>query len=164
MGPIGPLGPIAGPQSFMELAGQGFPPLPPPPIPLPGMNDSPLEFSTNKNQPPVVRETSDDSSDRRSDKNDNRRDRENRDSRDARDNNRRWYSIFIRLVRIVWKKMTSNNYSLVQFICLKSSYSLCIILPKVKGRSQRQTRQRSWQEGGEERPRSKGRSKSRREK
>lgn len=89
MGPIGPLGPIAGPQSFMELAGQGFPPLPPPPIPLPGMNDSPLEFSTNKNQPPIVRETSDDSSDRRSDKNDNRRDRENRDSRDTRDNNRR---------------------------------------------------------------------------
>ncbi|EFN61407.1 Ecto-NOX disulfide-thiol exchanger 2 [Camponotus floridanus] len=89
MGPIGPLGPIAGPQSFMELAGQGFPPLPPPPIPLPGMNDSPLEFSTNKNQPPIVRETSDDNSDRRSDKNDNRRDRENRDSRDTRDNNRR---------------------------------------------------------------------------
>ncbi|XP_011689403.1 PREDICTED: ecto-NOX disulfide-thiol exchanger 2 [Wasmannia auropunctata] len=88
MGPIGPLTPIAGPQSFMELAGQGFPPLPPPPIPLPGMNDSPLEFSTNKNQPPVVRETSDDSGDRRSDKNDNRRDRENRDSREARDNRR----------------------------------------------------------------------------
>lgn len=87
MGPIGALG-IPGPQGFMELAGQGFPPLPPP-IPLPGMNDSPLEFSTNKNQPPVVRETPDDNNDRRSDKTDNRRDRENRDNRETRDNNRR---------------------------------------------------------------------------
>ncbi|KAK0168089.1 hypothetical protein PV327_001925 [Microctonus hyperodae] len=90
MGPMGPLGPIAGPQSFMELAGQGFPPLPPP-IPLPGMNDSPLEFSTNKNQPPTVRESTEDSSiDRRNDKNDNsRRDRDTRESRDNRDNGRR---------------------------------------------------------------------------
>lgn len=89
MGPIGPLGPIAGPQSFMELTSQGFPPLPPP-LPLPGMNDSPLEFSTNKNQPPVIRETTDDSNDRKSDKSDNKRDRESRDNRDARDNSRRY--------------------------------------------------------------------------
>ncbi|KAG7211145.1 hypothetical protein KM043_010469 [Ampulex compressa] len=88
MGPMGPLGPIAGPQSFMELAGQGFPALPAP-IPLPGMNDSPLEFSTNKNQPPVVRESTDESNDRRSEKNEGRRERENRDGRDNRDNNRR---------------------------------------------------------------------------
>ncbi|XP_034934226.1 ecto-NOX disulfide-thiol exchanger 2 isoform X2 [Chelonus insularis] len=94
IGPMGPLGPIAGPQSFMELTGQGFPPLPPPPsIPLPGMNDSPLEFSTNKNQPPSGRDNSEDSSfDRiRNDKNESRRDcGDNRDSnRDNRDNNRR---------------------------------------------------------------------------
>lgn len=88
MGPIGLLGRMGGSQSFMELAGQGFPPLPPP-LPLPGMNDSPLEFSTNKNQPPAVRETTDDSLDRRNDKNDSRRDRDNRDSRDSRDNGRR---------------------------------------------------------------------------
>lgn len=88
MGPMGPLGPITGPQSFMELTGQGFPPLPPP-IPLPGMNDSPLEFSTNKNQPPVVRESSEDTNDRRSDKNDNRRERDSRDGRENRDNSRR---------------------------------------------------------------------------
>lgn len=87
MGPMGPLTAIAGPQSFMELAGQGFPPLPPP-IPLPGMNDSPLEFSTNKNQPPVVRETSEDANDKRNEKNDVRRERENRDCRDNRDNRR----------------------------------------------------------------------------
>ncbi|XP_076623463.1 ecto-NOX disulfide-thiol exchanger 2 [Colletes latitarsis] len=87
MRPMGPLAQITGPQGFMELAGQGFPPLPPP-IPLPGMNDSPLEFSTNKNQPPVVRETSDDSNDKRNEKNDVRRDRENRDNRDNRDNRR----------------------------------------------------------------------------
>ncbi|XP_017892392.1 ecto-NOX disulfide-thiol exchanger 2 isoform X2 [Ceratina calcarata] len=87
MGPMGPLTAIAGPQSFMELAGQGFPPLPPP-IPLPGMNDSPLEFSTNKNQPPVVRETSEDTNDKRSEKNDVRRERETRDCRDNRDNRR----------------------------------------------------------------------------
>ncbi|KOC61476.1 Ecto-NOX disulfide-thiol exchanger 1 [Habropoda laboriosa] len=87
MGPMGALAPIAGPQSFMELTGQGFPPLPPP-IPMPGMNDSPLEFSTNKNQPPVVRETSEDSSDKRSEKNEIRRERENRDNRDNRDNRR----------------------------------------------------------------------------
>ncbi|XP_043673893.1 ecto-NOX disulfide-thiol exchanger 2 isoform X1 [Vespula pensylvanica] len=88
MGPMGPLGPITAPQSFMELTGQGFPPLPPP-IPLPGMNDSPLEFSTNKNQPPVVRESSEDTNDRRSDKNDNRRERDSRDGRENRDNSRR---------------------------------------------------------------------------
>ncbi|CAK9798317.1 Ecto-NOX disulfide-thiol exchanger 1 [Anthophora quadrimaculata] len=87
MGPMGTLTPIAGPQSFMELAGQGFPPLPPP-IPMPGMNDSPLEFSTNKNQPPVVRESSEDNSDKRSEKNEVRRERENRDNRDNRDNRR----------------------------------------------------------------------------
>ncbi|XP_068979051.1 ecto-NOX disulfide-thiol exchanger 2 isoform X1 [Bombus flavifrons] len=87
IGPMGPLAPIAGPQSFMELAGQGFPPLPPP-IPLPGMNDSPLEFSTNKNQPPVVREASEDNSDKRNEKSDIRRERENRDNRDNRDNRR----------------------------------------------------------------------------
>ncbi|KAL2715025.1 ecto-NOX disulfide-thiol exchanger 2 [Vespula squamosa] len=88
MGPMGPLGPITGPQSFMELTGQGFPPLPPP-IPLPGMNDSPLEFSTNKNQPPIVRESSEDTNDRRNDKNDNRRERDSRDGRENRDNSRR---------------------------------------------------------------------------
>ncbi|XP_076248942.1 ecto-NOX disulfide-thiol exchanger 2 [Calliopsis andreniformis] len=87
MGPMGPLAPIAGPQGFMELAGQGFPPLPPP-LPLPGMNDSPLEFSTNKNQPPVVRETSEDNNDKRNEKNDGRRERESRDNRDNRDNRR----------------------------------------------------------------------------
>ncbi|XP_076286870.1 ecto-NOX disulfide-thiol exchanger 2 isoform X1 [Lasioglossum baleicum] len=87
MGPMGPLAPIAGPQSFMELASQGFPPLPPP-IPLPGMNDSPLEFSTNKNQPPLARESSDDNNDKRTEKNDIRRERENRDGRDNRDNRR----------------------------------------------------------------------------
>ncbi|XP_033328875.1 ecto-NOX disulfide-thiol exchanger 2 isoform X2 [Megalopta genalis] len=87
MGPMGPLAPIAGPQSFMELASQGFPPLPPP-IPLPGMNDSPLEFSTNKNQPPLARESSDDNNDKRSEKNDIRRERENREGRDNRDNRR----------------------------------------------------------------------------
>lgn len=84
---MGSLAPIAGPQGFMELAGQGFPPLPSP-IPLPGMNDSPLEFTTNKNQPPVVRETSEDSGDKRSEKSDVRRERENRDNRDNRDNRR----------------------------------------------------------------------------
>ncbi|XP_076764611.1 ecto-NOX disulfide-thiol exchanger 2 isoform X3 [Xylocopa sonorina] len=87
MGPMGALTSIAGPQSFMELTSQGFPPLPPP-MPLPGMNDSPLEFSTNKNQPPVVRETSEDSSDKRNEKSDIRRERENRDNRDNRDNRR----------------------------------------------------------------------------
>lgn len=97
MGPIGPLGPIAGPQSFMELANQGFPPLPP--IPLPGMNDSPLEFSTNKNQPPVIRETSDDNNDRRNDKND-RRDRESRDNREPRDSNRRYDFLYIICINI----------------------------------------------------------------
>lgn len=85
---MGPLGPIAGPQGFMELASQGFPPLPPP-LPLPGMNDSPLEFSTNKNQPPVVRESTEEASDRRSDKGDGRRDRDSRDSRDSREGSRR---------------------------------------------------------------------------
>lgn len=87
IGPMGPLAPIAGPQSFMDLASQGFPPLPPP-IPLPGMNDSPLEFSTNKNQPPVVREAPEDNSDKRNEKSDIRRERENRDNRDTRDNRR----------------------------------------------------------------------------
>lgn len=106
MGPIGPLG-IPGPQGFMELTGQGFPPLPPP-IPLPGMNDSPLEFSTSKNQPPVVRETPDDSNDRRSDKNDNRRDRENRDNRETRDNNRR-YLIFICAIYSMLKSIETNS-------------------------------------------------------
>ena len=81
---MGPLASIPGAQNFMELASQGFPPLPPP-IAIPGMNDSPLEFSTNKNQPPMIRDSSEDI-DRRSDKNDNRRDR---DSRDSRDNSRR---------------------------------------------------------------------------
>ncbi|XP_063976097.1 ecto-NOX disulfide-thiol exchanger 2 [Diachasmimorpha longicaudata] len=85
MGPMGPLGPLASHQGFMELASQGFPPLPPP-LPLPGMNDSPLEFSTNKNQPPAVRESTEESTDRRGDKNDIRRDRDTRDSRDLRDN------------------------------------------------------------------------------
>lgn len=84
MGPMGPLGPIPGPQSFMELASQGFPPLPPP-IPLPGMNDSPLEFSTSKNQPPVVRESTEDNNERRDDKN---------DSRKERDSSRRLLSFF----------------------------------------------------------------------
>ncbi|XP_058798366.1 ecto-NOX disulfide-thiol exchanger 2 [Phymastichus coffea] len=83
MGPIGPLTTLPGAQNFIELASQGFPPMPPP-ISIPGMNDSPLEFSTNKNQP-VIREASDDN-DRRSDKSDGRRDR---DTRDIRDNNRR---------------------------------------------------------------------------
>ncbi|XP_076225468.1 ecto-NOX disulfide-thiol exchanger 2 isoform X2 [Nomia melanderi] len=87
MGPMGPLAPIAGPQSFMELASQGFPPLPPP-IPLPGMNDSPLEFSTNKNQPPLARESMDDNNDKKTEKNDIRRERENRESRDNRDSRR----------------------------------------------------------------------------
>uniref|UniRef100_A0A0C9QNE3 Enox1_0 protein n=1 Tax=Fopius arisanus TaxID=64838 RepID=A0A0C9QNE3_9HYME len=85
MGPMGPLGPLASHQGFMELASQGFPPLPPP-LPLPGMNDSPLEFSTNKNQPPAVRESTEDPVDRRCDKNPVRRDRE---ARDTRDNGRR---------------------------------------------------------------------------
>lgn len=50
------------------------------------MNDAPLEFATNKNQPPVVRETINESmdSERRTDKFDNRRDRDSRDSRDRR--------------------------------------------------------------------------------
>lgn len=87
MGPMGPLGHIGGPQSFMELAGQGFPPLPPP-LPLPGMNDTPLEFSTNKNQPPIVRETTDESNERRGDKGDRSRDRDTRENRDNRDNRR----------------------------------------------------------------------------
>lgn len=88
MGPMGPLGPMAGPQGFMEMGGQGFPPLPPP-LPLPGMNDSPLEFATNKNQPPVVRESTEDTGDRRSEKSDGRRDRESRDLRDSRESGRR---------------------------------------------------------------------------
>lgn len=93
---MGPLASIAGPQSFMDLTGQGFPPLPPP-IPLPGMNDSPLEFSTNKNQPPVVRETSEDNNDKRGEKCDIRRDRETRDNRDNRDmrDSRRYYSFIV---------------------------------------------------------------------
>lgn len=86
MGAMGSLGPIPGPQSFMELASQGFPPLPP--IPLPGMNDSPLEFSTNKNQPPIVRESTDESNERRNEKNDNRKEREARENRENRDNRR----------------------------------------------------------------------------
>ena len=88
MGPMGPLGPMTGPQGFMELATQGFPPLPPP-LPLPGMNDSPLEFSTNKNQPPVIRESTEDTNDRRSEKSDGRRERESRDARDTRETVRR---------------------------------------------------------------------------
>ncbi|XP_012276181.1 ecto-NOX disulfide-thiol exchanger 2 [Orussus abietinus] len=87
MGPMGPLGPITGPQGFMELASQGFPPLPPP-IPLPGMNDTPLEFSTNKNQPPMARETAEETSDRKNEKNDNRRERDSRENRDSRDSRR----------------------------------------------------------------------------
>lgn len=93
MGPMG-LGLAAGPQGFMELASQGFPPLPPPLPPLPGMNDSPLEFATKKNQPPPIRESTEESADRRAEvnKNDaNRRgingsgsDRDNRDTRDGR--------------------------------------------------------------------------------
>ena len=86
---MGSLGPIPGPQTFIELASQGFPPLPPS-IPLPGMNDSPLEFSTSKNQPPVVRESSEDNNERRNDKNDNRKER---DSRESRDSNRRFLLI-----------------------------------------------------------------------
>lgn len=106
MGPIGHLGPIAGAQRFMELASQGFPPLPPS-IPLPGMNDSPLEFSTSKNQPAVIRESSDDN-DRRSDKNDNRRDRDNRDTRDNRDNSRR------QMMSIELNYITSNSIMFVR--------------------------------------------------
>lgn len=81
MAPMGPLTPIPGAQNFMELASQGFPPLPPP-IPLPGMNDSPLEFSTNKNQASIIRDNSDDN-DRRSEKSESRRDRDSRDMRDS---------------------------------------------------------------------------------
>ncbi|XP_033210952.1 ecto-NOX disulfide-thiol exchanger 2 isoform X2 [Belonocnema kinseyi] len=88
MGPMGSLGPIPGPQSFMELASQGFPPLPPP-IPLPGMNDSPLEFSTSKNQPPVVRESTEDNNERKNDKNDSRKERDSREGRENRDSCRR---------------------------------------------------------------------------
>ncbi|XP_012265272.1 ecto-NOX disulfide-thiol exchanger 2 [Athalia rosae] len=95
IGPMGPLGPMPGPQGFMELTAQtamgpGFPPLPPQ-ISIPGMNDSPLEFSTNKNQPPMARESTDDGNDRRSDKSDNRRDRDReRDrERENRDGGRR---------------------------------------------------------------------------
>lgn len=99
IGPMGPLAPIAGPQSFMELAGQGFPPLPPP-IPLPGMNDSPLEFSTNKNQPPVVREASEDNSDKRNEKSDIRRERENRDNRDNRDNRRLFSRLLFHVIKL----------------------------------------------------------------
>ncbi|CAD6215710.1 GSCOCG00000521001-RA-CDS [Cotesia congregata] len=95
MGPMG-LGLAAGPQGFMELASQGFPPLPPPLPPLPGMNDSPLEFATKKNQPPPIRESTEEPADRRTDslanKNDATRrgvngsgsDRDNRDTRDGR--------------------------------------------------------------------------------
>ncbi|XP_074093740.1 ecto-NOX disulfide-thiol exchanger 2 isoform X2 [Cotesia typhae] len=93
MGPMG-LGLTAGPQGFMELASQGFPPLPPPLPPLPSMNDSPLEFATEKNQPSPIRESPEESADRRAEanKNDaNRRgingsesDRDNRDTRDDR--------------------------------------------------------------------------------
>ncbi|XP_014211999.1 ecto-NOX disulfide-thiol exchanger 2 isoform X2 [Copidosoma floridanum] len=79
MGHMGPLAPIPGAQNFIELASQGFSPLPPP-MSLPGMNDSPLEFNANKNQP-CVRESTEDN-DRRSNKNENRRDRDGRDSRD----------------------------------------------------------------------------------
>lgn len=68
----------------MELASQGFTTLPPP-LSIAGLNDSPLEFSANKNQP-IIREISDDN-DRRSEKGDNRRDR---DARDSRENNRRY--------------------------------------------------------------------------
>ncbi|XP_008558980.1 ecto-NOX disulfide-thiol exchanger 2 isoform X1 [Microplitis demolitor] len=92
MGPMG-LGLAAGHQGFMEL-GQGFPALPPPLPPLPGMNDSPLEFSTKKNQPPPIRESTEESTERRTDtsKNEPRRGingSENRDARDSRDNGRR---------------------------------------------------------------------------
>jgi hypothetical protein len=80
MGPIGPLTQIAGTQNFIDLANQGFPQLPPS-IPIPGMNDTPLEFSTHKAQSSIIRETLDD--DRRNEKNECRRDRENRDSRDS---------------------------------------------------------------------------------
>lgn len=92
---MGPLGPIGGPQGFMDLTaqtamGQGFPPLPPP-ISIPGMNDSPLEFSTNKNQPPMARESTDDNNERRSDKGDSRRerDRERDRERENREGGRR---------------------------------------------------------------------------
>ncbi|XP_046609696.1 ecto-NOX disulfide-thiol exchanger 2 isoform X1 [Neodiprion virginianus] len=93
MGPMGPLGPIPGPQGFMELTarsamGPGFPPLPPA-IAIPGMNDSPLEFSTNKNQPPIARESTEDNNDRRSDKGDVRRDRDRDRERGERERDNR---------------------------------------------------------------------------
>ncbi|OXU25436.1 hypothetical protein TSAR_015699 [Trichomalopsis sarcophagae] len=87
MGPMGPLTPIPGTQNFMELATQGFPPLPPP-IQIPGMNDSPLEFSTNKNQPSIIQDSPEDN-DRRNDKNESRRDRDSRDNRDSGRRSRR---------------------------------------------------------------------------
>lgn len=78
---MGPLTTIHGAQNFMELAGSRFPPLPPP-ISIATMNDSALEFTTNKNQPVIVRENLDDN-ERRCDKSENRRERDNRDSRDS---------------------------------------------------------------------------------
>lgn len=92
MGPMGPLTTIHGAQNFMELASSGFPALPPP-IPIPNMNDSQLEFTTNKSQSVIIRDNLDDN-DRRCDKSESRRDR---DSRDNRDSGRRYLIYFLKI-------------------------------------------------------------------
>lgn len=81
MGPIGPLTTIHGAQNFIELASSGFPTLPAP-IPIASMSDSPLEFATNKNQPIIIKDNTDDT-DRRCDKSESRRDRDSRDNRES---------------------------------------------------------------------------------
>lgn len=83
-------------QNFIDLANQRFQTPLPVPLPLPGMNDSPLEFSTKKNHQPTINNGSADESDKnqdsllrdrdnarqsRSDRNNDRRDRDRRDDR-----------------------------------------------------------------------------------
>ncbi|KAJ8670638.1 hypothetical protein QAD02_001897 [Eretmocerus hayati] len=79
MGSMGPLTTISGAQNFIDLASPSFTPIPP--IAIPGINDSSLEYSAGKNQPPLIRESLDDI-DKRSDKSDSRRDRDLRDPRE----------------------------------------------------------------------------------
>ncbi|XP_044003931.1 ecto-NOX disulfide-thiol exchanger 2 isoform X2 [Aphidius gifuensis] len=88
IGPLG-LGPLATThQNFIDLANQRFHAPLSTPLPLPGMNDSPLEFSTNKNQQPTVHDGSVDEPDKHQDS--THRDRDNvRRSRNDRNNDRR---------------------------------------------------------------------------
>lgn len=87
MGPTGPMM-AGGPQSFMNPMITNQPPTGNMILPTgPGMNDSPLEFNMNKNNPPMPLESSANragSDDDYSNKNDMRRDRGRRNNRRER--------------------------------------------------------------------------------